>query len=827
MPTLDDVIFRFVGQNELSGPLLQIATDMGLVGKSADGAAVSTGALGSAVGGLATMAGGAVLLGGAVLEAKDALDKASTAQQQNRVFTIALGQSYSQSGTIMKQWSGTMNQVESDTAQSAITVGSMADSYAIAGIRLQSTMKDTMEATTADAYMTGTAVDSVTNGFERMILSGKVLPKTLASFGLSLADLGVTSQQFAADTANERAEIIDAAVAKKGGVSANNAYRDSYQGMIQIIMNAWDNFQIAVGNSLLPVVIPVLQDIATAAMWLAHGIQLIPGPVLAVGLGLVALTGIILIAAGAMTVWSVASVALAGILETDTSVMGIMGGAVGMLTPDFTALTAAITGTDYSATLLGVDIAGTQGGIVALTASTWAAILPFVAILVPIIAVGVAIYEIGNQMGWWTSSLDKAQTSMNAMNSNLQTLTQKQTTAKQAVDDAKAALDKQTAGTPAYITAQKNLAKATSDYATINGEVTKQTTANAKYQAQLTKATNDLNTAYLKAAKAAIAYDLASGNITKSQAASKLKDLGTVVSGNTDSIQAMTDKANALNKTTDEMNTKVPTATGNWGRFGEAIIAASLGKGPMPTATPAVLPVANPVTTPPGQANAYNPTPTIKTGLAALPDATKLDPLHKMLKDIVCVIYGCSPGLIPGFNALWSTISKTWSNISTTFGSAQSVVQPVITDFQGMYTQTNTTMTNLSNSATSILSTMTTSFGNFATGASSAIVSVAGTINSDLGNALNILDKFYCKIAGCSPGLIPAFKLLGKTVPEEVNRVLPHLNLLNGAVGGIGGTKFTATGGNSVINHNEQINFTAKYTTAEMKQILIEVYEGR
>ena len=436
MPTLDDVIFRFVGQNELSGPLLQIATDMGLVGKSADGAAVSTGALGSAVGGLATMAGGAVLLGGAVLEAKDALDKASTAQQQNRVFTIALGQSYSQSGTIMKQWSGTMNQVESDTAQSAITVGSMADSYAIAGIRLQSTMKDTMEATTADAYMTGTAVDSVTNGFERMILSGKVLPKTLASFGLSLADLGVTSQQFAADTANERAEIIDAAVAKKGGVSANNAYRDSYQGMIQIIMNAWDNFQIAVGNSLLPVVIPVLQDIATAAMWLAHGIQLIPGPVLAVGLGLVALTGIILIAAGAMTVWSVASVALAGILETDTSVMGIMGGAVGMLTPDFTALTAAITGTDYSATLLGVDIAGTQGGIVALTASTWAAILPFVAILVPIIAVGVAIYEIGNQMGWWTSSLDKAQTSMNAMNSNLQTLTQKQTTAKQAVDDA-------------------------------------------------------------------------------------------------------------------------------------------------------------------------------------------------------------------------------------------------------------------------------------------------------------------------------------------------------------------------------------------------------
>jgi hypothetical protein len=689
-------------------------------------------------------------------------------------------------------------------------------------------MKDTMEATTADAYMTGKSVDSVTSGFERMILSGKVLPKTLASFGLSLADLGVTSQQFAADTANERAEIIDAAVAKKGGVSANNAYRDSYQGMIQIIMNAWDNFQISVGNSLLPVVIPILNDIATAAMWLAHGIQLIPGPVLAVGLGLVALTGIILIAAGAMTVWSVASVALAGILETDTSVMGIMGGAVGMLAPDFTALTASIFGADETATYLGVTIdTSVTPGLVGMAAATWTAILPFIAILAPIIAVGVAIYEIGNQMGWWTSSLDKAQTSMNAMNSNLQTLTQKQATAKQAVDDAMAALDKQTAGTPGYVQAQKNLAKATSDYATINGEVTKQTTANAKYQAQLTKATNDLNTAYEKAAKAAIAYDLASGTITKSQAASKLKDLGTIVNGNTDSIQAMTDKANALNKTTDEMNTKVPTATGNWGRFGEAIIAASLGKGPLPTGAPAVAPVVPNPTAPPGQANAYNPTPTIKTGLAGLPDATKLDPLQKALKDIVCIIYGCSPGLIPGFDALWSKVNTIWSNISTTFGSAQSVVQPVITDFQGMYTQTNTTMTNLSNSATSILSTMTTSFGNFATGASSAIVSVAGTINSDLGNALNILDKFYCKIAGCSPGLIPAFKLLGKTVPEEVNRVLPHLNLLNGAVGGIGGTKFTATGGNSVINHNEQINFTAKYTTAEMKQILIEVYEGR
>ena len=42
--------------------------------------------------------------------------------------------------------------------------------------------------------------------------------------------------------------------------------------------------------------------------------------------------------------------------------------------------------------------------------------------------------------------------------------------------------------------------------------------------------------------------------------------------------------------------------------------------------------------------------------------------------------------------------------------------------------------------------------------------------------------EIYCRIMGCSPGIIPAFKKLGREVPRQISKTLPHLEALSSAM---------------------------------------------
>lgn len=42
--------------------------------------------------------------------------------------------------------------------------------------------------------------------------------------------------------------------------------------------------------------------------------------------------------------------------------------------------------------------------------------------------------------------------------------------------------------------------------------------------------------------------------------------------------------------------------------------------------------------------------------------------------------------------------------------------------------------------------------------------------------------EIYCRIMGCSPGIIPAFRKLGEAIPHHIGKTLPHLEKLNSAM---------------------------------------------
>jgi hypothetical protein len=828
MPTLDDVIFRFLGDNQLSGPLLQIARDMGLVQTGADGAAISTGVLGDMVGGLATAAGGAIILAGVYMEVTDALQQAGDETQRQTAFTVALGDTVGQTSAVMAQWGGTIDQVVSDTGRGRVEIMGISDDFALAGIKNQDTMKSIEEATTASAYMTGNSVDSVGSAFERMILSGKVLPKTLATYGLSLADLGVTSQQFAADTADERAQILSAAVAKKGGAQANEAYKESYAGMIDRIQQAWQNFQIAIGDSLLPLVIPILGAFANALGWIAHGVQLIPGPLLVLGLGIVTLTGFILVAAGLMTVWIPISAALAGILGTDATVMGILGGAIGMLMPDFTALAMGMGATDMEATYLGVTMVGTSGGVMAFAGAVWAATTAVMAFLftTPIgwlILLGIAIAAVITYFGWWGPIID---------------------------------------GTKNLLSGLWNIIK-------IGAADIGNLILNFTPLGGIIKVVMNLKAGWDAFMKTAAGTQVMAGWIWLLTAVGHgmtilMADLGNAGQWISHFI-TMVGKAmgitNSAGKSFDYVGAIVWWLTGI---FGGLTYAAHL-----------LLFVFQ---------NFY---------IAGTWIANALQIAGNAAQKFICWIIGCSPGIVPALkllsaavniamipiryfgslilamgqlvlqginlvlnhfgilpqniqmymNLAWDVINVVWNDMKSLFATALTILQPIINAFTTVQADITTVLTTLWSFIQTIASNIGNAFTQLGTIVVTAIMTIVTSITTNLMGALTSIKSFICAIVGCSPGLVPAFQLLGRTVPDEVSRILPHIAKLNavipnahigfggigtgGSSAGAGGSTYSSTSTSGVVNHNETIHIDASnMSKADLKDLLIQIYEN-
>jgi hypothetical protein len=58
---------------------------------------------------------------------------------------------------------------------------------------------------------------------------------------------------------------------------------------------------------------------------------------------------------------------------------------------------------------------------------------------------------------------------------------------------------------------------------------------------------------------------------------------------------------------------------------------------------------------------------------------------------------------------------------------------------------------------------------------SAALSSMYNTVVSWINSTLGPLKSLYCMIAGCSPGIIPAFKSMAQEVPKQIGSTMPHI----------------------------------------------------
>lgn len=293
----------------------------------------------------------------------DMADKAGTVQDSwTRMGLAAEG-----AGIDVGAMKGAVSELSTETGRAGGQIRESFIAMTSAGISDMGTMQQLFKGASAQAFILGTDVDSLANKFSGMAMKSSIAERTLKGTGITIDELGSVlgmegasideiNAKWETMDVNARAAALGQAAAMNEGQEANEAYKNSWEGLQAQIDIAKGKLEVLVGKVLLPVLIPVLQAAGNVLSWLGDTF----------------------------------SAVMDGPLGGFISIIGTLGAGIALAIPAIAAITAGMG--FFTASILP-----------AITAS-WALLapwLPFIAIGAAIIAI---IYEIGKAFGWWTDA---------------------------------------------------------------------------------------------------------------------------------------------------------------------------------------------------------------------------------------------------------------------------------------------------------------------------------------------------------------------------------------------------------------------------------------
>ena len=293
----------------------------------------------------------------------DLADKAGTVQDSiNRASLEAEG--FGISADTMKS---TVSELSSETGRAGGQIREAFIKATARGVTDLGSFKKMMEGAGAQAYLFGTDVQSMANTFSNMALRSKVAEKQLGNTGITVEELGNTlgmqgatldeiNAKWETMDANQRAAALGMAASMNEGEEANEAYKNSWEGLQAQIDIAKGKLEVLAGKVLLPVLVPALEIAGRILGWLGD------------------------------TLGAVMDGPLGGFIN----IIGSLAAGIALAIPAITAIQAAMT--LFEASLLPA------------IASSWALLapwLPFIAIGAAIVAI---IYEVGKAFGWWSDA---------------------------------------------------------------------------------------------------------------------------------------------------------------------------------------------------------------------------------------------------------------------------------------------------------------------------------------------------------------------------------------------------------------------------------------
>ena len=203
-------------------------------------------------------------------------------------------------GVSMDTLKSKSSQLNAETGRSGGQIREYFNQMGIAGVTNTDLLASSFSALSGRAYQTGNSIDTMGGMVNRMVMTGNAGSRMLTNLGLKTSDLasamGVTEDQvkdtFAAMSQEERLEAITKAMGD--GTEANEMYKNSYAGLKEQAQASLAGLMGAIGQSILPVVIPALNAAKGAVNGLTSVWKGLPAPLQQVfgvfGGGIVAIT---------------------------------------------------------------------------------------------------------------------------------------------------------------------------------------------------------------------------------------------------------------------------------------------------------------------------------------------------------------------------------------------------------------------------------------------------------------------------------------------------------------------------------------------------------
>ena len=180
------------------------------------------------------------------------------------------------------------NELSNATGRSGGVVRDYFNQMGIAGVTNTDLISASFEALSGKAYQTGNSIESMEQKMQMMAMSGNASSRMLRNLGISAEDLaaamGVSADEvsnaFKDLTPEERIRALTQAMGD--GTEANEMYKNSYAGLKEQASAAMAGLMGAVGQAILPVIVPALQTATTFIKMLTDGFKALPGPVQAI-----------------------------------------------------------------------------------------------------------------------------------------------------------------------------------------------------------------------------------------------------------------------------------------------------------------------------------------------------------------------------------------------------------------------------------------------------------------------------------------------------------------------------------------------------------------
>lgn len=238
--------------------------------ESVDETTSSVSSLGLAVGGLAATAGFEQMAAKA--------DSVNTSWNQ-------LSLTFGGTSSSIDNLKASTEQAAQATGRAGSTVRGYFNDMGVAGVTNTNLLSQSFQALAGKSYQTGNSIESMEQKMKMMVMSGNAGSRQLTALGISSTDLarvmGVSADQvseaFKNMTPEERLQAITKAMGD--GKAANDMYKQSFAGMKEQMEIAIGGLMAAIGQGILPTVIPIVQGVTGAIKTLGGAFKALPGPV--------------------------------------------------------------------------------------------------------------------------------------------------------------------------------------------------------------------------------------------------------------------------------------------------------------------------------------------------------------------------------------------------------------------------------------------------------------------------------------------------------------------------------------------------------------------